>query len=266
MLAVFLFPLMKQQLIQYLRVKVNISLRVLSRPMEEKLPTIYKTLGVDFDDRVLPSIGNEVLKAVVAHYNAEELLSKRALVSSQINDALIKRAATFNLILDDVSITHLTFGREVTFVILCNFFAEYSSSSSQTKINIPSIVRQGHRKQTSSTTRSRAPDISCAEGRPGEEGCRHPCRGRSRSRHPHLQGHASSRQRRSIPYFIPLSSCSQHFLTFTGNGLIEVRRIDAAVEVANTLAKSKNITYLPSGGGGSGGGSNIMLKIDPNSP
>ncbi len=38
----------------------NISLRVLSRPSEGELPTIYKQLGTDFDDRVLPSVGNEV--------------------------------------------------------------------------------------------------------------------------------------------------------------------------------------------------------------
>lgn len=91
---------------------MNISLRVLSRPLEEKLPSIYQSLGVDFDDRVLPSLGNEVLKSVVAQYNAEELLSKRAEISQQIRQGLIKRATAFNLILDDVSITHLTFGRE----------------------------------------------------------------------------------------------------------------------------------------------------------
>jgi hypothetical protein len=38
----------------------NISLRVLTRPDEDMLPTIYKQLGTDFDDRVLPSLGNEV--------------------------------------------------------------------------------------------------------------------------------------------------------------------------------------------------------------
>ena len=52
------------------------------------------------------------MKAVVAQYNAEELLSRRAEVSQQIRAGLIKRAGTFDLILDDVSITHLTFGRE----------------------------------------------------------------------------------------------------------------------------------------------------------
>lgn len=87
-------------------------MRVLSRPKEEKLPLIYKNLGTDFDDRILPSIGNEVLKSVVAQYNAEELLSKRETVSHEIRLALVERAAVFNLILDDVAITHLTFGKE----------------------------------------------------------------------------------------------------------------------------------------------------------
>lgn len=49
---------------------------------------------------------------MVAHYNAEELLSKREQVSIAIRVALVERAAKFNLILDDVSITHLTFGKE----------------------------------------------------------------------------------------------------------------------------------------------------------
>ena len=46
--------------------KVNISMRLLSRPKESMLPEIYNTLGIDFDERVLPSVGNEVLKSVVA--------------------------------------------------------------------------------------------------------------------------------------------------------------------------------------------------------
>ena len=39
---------------------VNISLRVLARPDQSKLPDVYRQLGTDFDDRVLPSICNEV--------------------------------------------------------------------------------------------------------------------------------------------------------------------------------------------------------------
>ena len=44
---------------------VNITLRVLYRPVPTSLPNIYSTLGIDYDERVLPSITNEILKAVV---------------------------------------------------------------------------------------------------------------------------------------------------------------------------------------------------------
>ena len=48
---------------------VNITLRILFRPVPTSLPNIYSTLGVDYDERVLPSITNEILKAVVVSYN-----------------------------------------------------------------------------------------------------------------------------------------------------------------------------------------------------
>lgn len=43
---------------------VNISLRVLQRPDAVKLPQIYRMLGTDYDERVLPSICNEVISIV----------------------------------------------------------------------------------------------------------------------------------------------------------------------------------------------------------
>jgi len=93
---------------------VNITLRILFRPQPDKLPNIYTTLGADYDDRVLPSITNEVLKAVVAQFDAGELITQRELVSARVNAELTKRANQFGIILDDISITHLTFGREFT--------------------------------------------------------------------------------------------------------------------------------------------------------
>ena len=45
---------------------VNITLRVLYRPEVEALPHIHKKYGKDYDERILPSLGNEVLKNVVA--------------------------------------------------------------------------------------------------------------------------------------------------------------------------------------------------------
>ncbi|KAK1146528.1 Prohibitin-1, subunit of the prohibitin complex (Phb1p-Phb2p) [Aspergillus melleus] len=93
---------------------VSLTLRVLHRPDVPKLPIIYQNYGTDYDERVLPSIGNEVLKSIVAQFDAAELITQREAVSNRIRTDLMKRASQFNIALEDVSITHMTFGKEFT--------------------------------------------------------------------------------------------------------------------------------------------------------
>ncbi len=93
---------------------VNISLRILFRPERSKLPDLYRFLGTDYDQRVLPSISNEVLKAVVAQFNASQLLTKREDVSNLIKATLQERARDFMIQVDDISIIELSFSQEYT--------------------------------------------------------------------------------------------------------------------------------------------------------
>eukprot|EP00892_Ulva_mutabilis_P006406 jgi/Ulvmu1/4137/UM019_0116.1 len=177
---------------------VNLSLRVLSRPDKTQLPWIVKNLGADWDERVLPSIGSEVVKAVVAQYNAESLLTKREEVSQAVSDSLRHRAEDFNIILDDVSITHLSFSGEFTKAVESKQVAEQDAQRAQF------VVMKAEQERLAAVIK--------AEG--------------------------ESEAARLI------SEATKSF----GFGMIELRRIEAAKEIAGTLAKGRNVTYLPNTG------------------
>lgn len=187
---------------------VNITLRVLSKPDEGALARIYRNLGLDWDERVLPSIGNEVLKAVVAQYQAEQLLTQRDKVSTAVRSELTRRAAEFSILIDDVALTHLSFGTEFTKAV------ESKQVAQQEAERMRFVVMKADQERKAAVVR--------AEG--------------------------ESESARLI----------SEATRVAGAGLIELRRIEAARDIASTLAKSRNVVYLPGGNAG-----NYLLGINP---
>lgn len=174
---------------------VTVHLRMLFKPEVAGLPNIHTTLGPDYDDRVLPSVANEVLKSTIAQYNAEQLLVEREMVSREIREAIMQRAAQFNLLIDDVAITHLTYGKEFATAIESKQVAEQAAEQQKY------VVEMSEQERQATVLRS--------------------------------EGEAEAARMIS-------GALKEH-----GNGLIDMRRVDAAREIADGLAKNGNIMYLP---------------------
>ncbi|CAD5205495.1 unnamed protein product [Bursaphelenchus okinawaensis] len=174
---------------------VSITLRILHRPEPSALPNIYLNIGQDYAERVLPSITNEVLKAVVAQYDAHEMITQRESVSQRVSIELAKRAQQFGLLLDDISITHLSFGREFTEAVEMKQVAQQEAEKARY------LVEKAEQMKKAA--------ITTAEG----------------------DAQASKLLAKAF--------------ADAGDGLIELRKIEAAEEIAEVLAKSKNVAYLP---------------------
>ena len=146
----------------------------------------------------------------MAQFDAAELITQREQVSNRIRADLLKRAQEFNIALEDVSITHMTFGREFTRAV------EQKQIAQQDAERARFIVEKAEQERQANVIRA--------------------------------EGEAESAETIS------------RAVDKAGDGLIFIRRIEAAKEIAQTLANNSNVTYLPSVGDG-GTGSNILLGL-----
>ncbi|DAZ98069.1 TPA: hypothetical protein N0F65_001944 [Lagenidium giganteum] len=174
---------------------INIGVRVLSKPDRGRLQWIYTHLGLDYDQKVLPSIVNEVAKQVVAQFTAAELIYQREHVSRLIAENLRKRADRFDILLDDVSIIHLNFGNEYTAAIEAKQVAQQDAERARF------VVEKALQEKKSTIIRAQGVAKSAE-----------------------LVGEAI----KANPAFVQL------------------RRLDAAKEVANVISRSANKVYLNS--------------------
>ena len=88
---------------------VSTEVTVNYHPSVESIHYLYKEVGLDYESRIIQPAIEEVVKQVTANYNAEELITKRPLVKSDIEIEIGNRLSEYNIQTDVVSITDFQF-------------------------------------------------------------------------------------------------------------------------------------------------------------
>jgi len=182
---------------------VEITLRILFRPDPVRLKHIYQTFGMKLGDKILNGIGNEVLKSVVAQFDAGELITQREAVSLKIRESLTKRADSFGIILEDVSIVHISFSKDFMHAI------EQKQVAQQ--------VAERQKFLVDKSKQEKLAEVILVEG--------------------------ETEAARLIMEAMQ-----------TGNEFLQLRRIEAAKDIAQQLSQSRNVIYLPQNG-------NVLLNL-----
>lgn len=77
-----------------------------------KVPAIYSQFGLNVDDKILGPGVNEAFKTVTAHYNSEELITKRDQVSAEILSHVRSKVAPFDIEVQGISLVNFGFSPE----------------------------------------------------------------------------------------------------------------------------------------------------------
>ena len=76
---------------------------------EAQAPATYRTIGLDYIKVIGNPIVQETVKEITAKYNAEEMITEREQVKSDISNALISRLLARGVICESVNITNFKF-------------------------------------------------------------------------------------------------------------------------------------------------------------
>lgn len=88
---------------------VSTTVTVNYRASPESVHYLYQNVGLDYQNRIIQPAIDETVKQVTARYNAEELITKRDLVKTDIENLIRDRLGNFNIITEVVSITDFQF-------------------------------------------------------------------------------------------------------------------------------------------------------------
>lgn len=91
-------------------VHTNVALTLFPAP--DQVAALYRDIGLNYESKIVRPAVNEVLKAATARYTAEELITKRDKIKTDLHDGLLKLLTPLHLKLQDSFITDFQFDPE----------------------------------------------------------------------------------------------------------------------------------------------------------
>lgn len=106
--------------------------------------------------RIISPAVEEVLKAVIAKYTAEEIITKRGEVKSGVDDALSTRLGSYHVAVDDISLVHVHFSERFDEAVeakqiaeqeakRAEFIALKATKEAEAKVNLAKGEAETHR-------------------------------------------------------------------------------------------------------------------------
>ncbi len=83
----------------------------------DKVGEVYKTIGLGYNEKIIDPVIQESFKAASARYTAEELISKREALKTEVRNFLKDRLAPFGINVVELSITDFEFSAEFNHAI-----------------------------------------------------------------------------------------------------------------------------------------------------
>ena len=103
---------------------------------------VYRTLGLEFIDRIAAPAIQETIKQITAKYNAEDLILRRDEVKNAITDSLSSRLLERGIVTETVSITNFQFSSTFTAAIEAKVAAEQAVLEAENKLERVKVEAQ----------------------------------------------------------------------------------------------------------------------------
>lgn len=140
---------------------VKVQIAVNYRLAGGKSPEIFTRIGAGYEDTVISPSVHESVKAAISKYNAQELISNREGVRSDIETLLKEKLIPYNIVVEQISIVSFDFSEDYNKAIEAKQVTEQNKLQAQQQLEKVTIEAQ---QKVAQANADRDSEIARAEG------------------------------------------------------------------------------------------------------